>query len=106
MPKFRLTLLAITILVVVAVCSQITLFVVPPIGAVPEGRTIVMRRLHSMGFVDSPDAMCERLQEGVSLLCRGIVIGVVLEKATVLMRLPFSQWLYEVSTGGKTGYSE
>jgi hypothetical protein len=55
-----------------------------------------------MSFVDSPDAMCERIQGGVSLLCRGIVIDAVLEKATVLMRLPFSQWLYEISTGGKT----
>lgn len=45
--------------------------------------------------------MCDRIQGGVSLLCRGIVIGAVLEKSTVLMRLPDSQWLYEVSTGGK-----
>lgn len=81
--------------------TQITIFVVPPIGAVPEGRTIVMLRLNKTNFVDSPDAMCERIQDGVSLLCRGMVLGAVSKNMTALMKLPYSDWLYLQSTGGK-----
>ena len=82
--------------------TQLTLFVVPPIGAVPEGRTIVMLRLSNMKFVDSADAVCERIQDGVSLLCRAAVLGAIGENATILARLPYSSILYSVSTGGRT----
>jgi hypothetical protein len=102
MTKTWLAILAIAAIIVIAVCSQITLFVVPPIGAVPEGRTVVIARLNSTTFVDSADAMCARIQVGVSLLCRAMVMGAVFEKSTILARLPYSQWLYEISTGGKT----
>lgn len=94
-------------LVVVAVTfiiiyRQITLFVIPPVGALPEGRTVVITRLNKTEFIDSPDAMCERIQGGVSLLCRGMVMGTVMNKATILARLPYSSWLYSISTGGKS----
>lgn len=81
--------------------SQITIFVVPPIGALPEGRTAIMLRLNKTNFIDSPDAMCERIQGGVSLLCRGMVMGAVVKNTTILLRLPYMDWLYLVSTGGK-----
>lgn len=92
----------IAVALVLAICSQITFFVVPPIGAVPEGRTVVISRLNKTEFIDSPDAMCERIQGYVSLLCRGMVLGAVLEKSTILLRLPYSELLYSISTGGKT----
>lgn len=81
--------------------TQITVFVVPPIGAVPEGRTVVMLRLNKTDFIDSPDAMCELIQGGVSLLCRAMVMGAVVKNTTILFRLPYMDWLYLVSTGGK-----
>ena len=87
--------------VLAVVCTQITIFVVPPIGALPEGRTVIITRLNKTEFVDSPDAMCERIQGGVSLLCRGMAMGAVIEKSTILLRLPYSSWLYSISTGGK-----
>lgn len=82
--------------------TQLTVFVVPPIGALPEGGTVVILKLNKTEFIDSPDAMCERIQGGVSLLCRGVILGAVAEKSTILMRLPYSALLYEISTGGKT----
>lgn len=94
-----LVVLAVTLIVIY---TQITLFVIPPIGAVPEGKTVVITRLNKTEFIDSPDAMCERIQGGVSLLCRGMVMGAVVNKATILARLPYSSWLYSISTGGKT----
>jgi hypothetical protein len=93
-----LVILAITTIVIY---TQLTIFVVPPIGAVPEGRTVIITRLNKTEFVDSPDAMCERIQGGVSLLCRGMIMGAVIDKSTILVRLPYSSWLYSVSTGGK-----
>lgn len=86
----------------IVIYTQITLFVIPPIGAIPEGKTVVITRLNKTEFIDSPDAMCERIQGGVSLLCRGMVMGAVVNKATILARLPYSSWLYSISTDGKS----
>lgn len=94
--------LVVVIVVIVVAYTQLTLFVVPPIGGVPDGRTVLITRLRKTEFIDSPDAMCERIQGGVSLLCRGMTIGAVLDKATILARLPYSSWLYNISTGGKS----
>ncbi|AZC51816.1 hypothetical protein C4K35_4241 [Pseudomonas chlororaphis subsp. piscium] len=88
-------------LIAVVIYTQITIFVVPPIGAVPEGRTVIMLRLNKTNFIDSADAMCDRLQGGVSLLCRGVTMGAVVSKTKIIARLPYSEWLYLISTGGK-----
>jgi len=96
-----LSLIVVAVLVVVAY-TQLTLFVVPPIGAVPEGKTVVILRLNKTNFIDSPDALCERIQGGVSLLCRGVMMGGVLEKSKIIMRLPYNESLYLISTDGKT----
>jgi hypothetical protein len=86
----------------VVIYTQFTLFVIPPIGAIPEGRTVVILRLNKTEFVDSPDAMCERIQGGVSILCRAMVLGAVGEKGTRIVSLPYSHTLYLISTGDKT----
>ena len=44
--------------------------------------------------------MCVRIQDGVNLLCRGMVFGQILEDATIYLRLPYSRTLYLISTGG------
>ena len=95
-------LIGAVLLVLGVAATQVTLFIIPPIGAVPEGRTVLITRLNKTEFIDSPDAMCERIQGGVSLLCRGIMMGAVVEKATILVRLPYSSTLYSISTGGKS----
>lgn len=102
--KKKGTILSLIILAVVVVIAytRLTLFVVPPIGALPEGKTVVILRLNKTNFIDSPDALCERIQGGVSLLCRGVMMGGVLEKSKIIMRLPYSETLYLMSTDGKT----
>ncbi len=102
MNKNRVVALVIVAVLMIVVYTQITIFVLPPIGALPEGKTVVITRLNKTDFIDSPDAMCERIQGGVSLLCRGMVMGAVLSRSTILLRLPYSSWLYAISTGGKT----
>jgi hypothetical protein len=91
-----------TTIISIIIYTQITIFIVPPIGAVPEGRTLIISRLNKTEFVDSADAMCERMQGGVSLLCRGMLLGAVAENSKIYLRLPYSEWLYFVSTGGNT----
>ncbi|BBQ26470.1 hypothetical protein JZM63_07720 [Aeromonas caviae] len=102
MKKITLTGLVILAVTTIVCYTQLTLFVIPPIGAIPKGQTAIIIRLNKTEFIDSPDAMCERMQGGVSLLCRGMTIAAVGKNATILGRLPYSSWLYSISTGGKT----
>lgn len=99
--KKIVALVVLTVIFIVAY-TQVTLFVIQPIGALPEGKTLVITRLNKMKFIDSPDAMCDRAQGGVSLLCRGMMMGAVADKAAILFRLPYSSTLYKISTGGKS----
>lgn len=82
-------------------CTQCTIFVVQPIGAIPEGRTLIVLRQGQLKFIDSADAICARIQGGVSLLCRGATLGSVAQNTTILARLPYSETLYLWSTDGK-----
>lgn len=97
-----ITTLVVTAILFVIAYTQLTVFVVQPIGALPEGKTLIISRLNKTAFIDSADAMCERIQGGVSLMCRVFAIGAVAEKSTIHLRLPYSEWLYLISTGGKT----
>jgi len=94
-------LIAIAAIIVFAV-TQTTVFVVQPIGAVPEGRTLILWRLETMKFIDSADAWCERRTGGVSLLCRGAVLAKLGNEDVVIARFPYSETLYLWSTDGKT----
>jgi predicted Zn finger-like uncharacterized protein len=82
--------------------TQFTIFVIQPIGAIPEGKSLIISRLNKTKFIDSADAMCERMQGGVNLLCRGMVLGTVSKNAKVYARLPYSELLYLISTNGVT----
>ncbi|GLO40256.1 hypothetical protein PPUN15366_19000 [Pseudomonas putida] len=89
-------------LLCLVVYTQITIFAVPPIGAVPEGKTVIMLRLNKTNFIDSADAMCVRIQGYVNLLCRGMTMARVVEATTIIARLPYSETIYKISTGGNT----
>jgi hypothetical protein len=99
--KVLITVACVAIALVVA-AQFVTIFVIQPIGAIPEGRTVIISRLTKLNFIDSPDALCEREMGGVSLLCRGMVAGRVASEATIIARLPYSATLYSISTGGKS----
>ena len=92
--------LFIVIVGVLVVYTQLTIFVVQPIGAVPEGKTLLILRLNKGEFIDSADSMCMRIQGGVSLLCRGLMLGAVAKNTKILVRLPYFEVLYLLSTGG------
>jgi hypothetical protein len=103
--RIRLLLLVVgCVLVVLAVFvyNEFTIFVVQPIGALPNGATAVIWRTGKLNFIDSADGFCARESGGVSLLCRGAVLAAVAKNNQILLRLPYSEALYEVSTDGKT----
>ena len=81
---------------------QLALFVVQPIGAVPQGATLLLVKNDALDFIDSPDGICARETGQVNLICRGTVLAKVLESSNVITQLPYSVWLYKISTGGKT----
>lgn len=88
-------------IILIAAASQVTIFVIQPIGALPEGKTLVISRMSNTKFIDSADAICERTQGGVSLLCRIGAMGGTLKNAQIYARMPYIHWLYQISTGGK-----
>lgn len=90
-----------SIIISVVLYSQITLFVIQPIAAVPEGKTLVILKLNKTNFIDSADAMCLRETRSLNLFCRGMMMAVVVNKSKVLLKLPYSSFLYNVSIDGK-----
>jgi len=80
--------------------TQFTVFVVPPIGSLSTGMTIVFPRLSKTNFIDSPDALCEREAGQKNLLCRGVTLGTVAAKARIVARFPYSAVLYRISMLG------
>lgn len=94
-----LSLLAVILLVMVggAYLAGVRAFVVQPIGAVPKGVTAIVTGFPGLRFIDSPDAFCYREQGYVNLLCRGMIAGRVAQNGTILLRLPYSSFLYSLS---------
>ena len=79
-------------------------FVIQPIGAIPEGVTIMYFRYGlNVSFISSPDGIILDNDQDVSLLARMIVMGkfgeVVIDRK--IMRFPYSETMYLISTGGK-----
>ena len=100
--KLPLFFLIILIFVVVFLLIRPGVFTIQPVGALPEGVTVIYHsRGSEMPFFSSPDGMCLESMGSVSLLCRGMAIG-ALEELTdrILLRLPYSHWAYLRSTGG------
>jgi hypothetical protein len=86
------------------VYSTMGLFVVQPIGAIPEGTTVLYWRYDTkLPFISSADGLLLEKGQGVSLFGRGIVLGAIgkLMEERKIMNLPYSKTLYLISTGGK-----
>lgn len=79
-----------------------SLYSIEPIGAIPDGATVLVWRTAGAPFFDSPDATCLRRLGGVSLLCRAMALGQGPVKNYTILRLPYMRWAYLVSTGGAT----
>lgn len=94
---FSIVVPTLLLLVLAAYIAGVRVFVIQPIGAIPEGVTAIVYGVPGLRPIDSPDAFCEREQGYVNLLCRGVTAGMVARDGKILMRLPYSDWLYAMS---------
>lgn len=95
-------LILIIILLILWFLFRPGIFVIQPIGALPDGVTIVYHsRNYVMPFISSPDGLCLEYQGSVTLLCRLGGIGAAGELMDrKIIKLPYMRWLYLRSTGG------
>jgi hypothetical protein len=80
------------------------IFVIQPIGAIPDGASIIYWRADfRLPFICSADGLLETSGAGVSLLGRGIFLAGIADKIKdrKILTLPYSKTLYLWSTGGK-----
>ncbi len=80
------------------------IFVIQPIGAIPEGATIVYWRSGlNLPFIASADGLLEEKGSGVSLLGRAAVIAGLADtlKQRKIVRVDYSETIYLWSTGGR-----
>ena len=104
MSKRRLPVIVVVVAVGVmftVIATQIGCYSVQPIGALPEGVTLIIWRASGEPFFNSPDAQCLTKMGGVSLLCRGIALGRA-PTDRIIMRLPYWETAYLLSTNGET----
>jgi hypothetical protein len=87
-----------------------TVFVVHPVtaqtapaqtGFAQTGATLVVPRTDRLTFVDSADAMCDRLSGQVSADCRAAMQSGAFAASDIYAQLPYFDWLFNYSTGGK-----
>ncbi len=102
MKKYKIAIIAAIILILIfRFCFGI--FVIQPIGAVPEGATIVYFRLGlNLPFIESVDGLLGETEMGVSLLGRAMGLAAVAEPIMKrkVINLPYSETLYLWSTDG------
>lgn len=92
------------ILLVIAFRFLCGVFVIQPIGAIPDGTTIIYYRMGmDVPFIASADGLLEESGAGVSLLGRGLFLAKlsdpILERE--IFRFGYSERIYLWSTGGK-----
>lgn len=107
MKKRRIVLLALLALTasLVFIRSFCGIFVIQPLGALPEGATILYWRNElNLPFIASADGILGDSEAGVSLLGRAVVIAGVAEPIMErkIVKLGYSETLYLWSTGGRT----
>ena len=76
------------------------LYSIQPIGALPEGSTVLVWREKGEPFFNSADALCLERTGGVSLMCRAMAMGQA-PTDRIVLRLPFQKWAYTWSTDGQ-----
>jgi hypothetical protein len=83
---------------------SIGFFVIQPIGAIPDGATIMYFRLGlNVSFITSADGILIGNGQDVSLLGRMIILGKFGETVNgrKIIKLPYSKSFYLMSTGGR-----
>ena len=72
----------------------VRIVVIQPIGAIPDGVTAIVVGVKNVNLIDSPDAICNRHEGGVSLWCRGREAAAIAKNGRIIARLPYSETLF------------
>ncbi len=99
------TKLSLLVVLLTLICFYFTgFFVIQPIGALPEGATILFNRYDTnFPFICSADGLLLESQGKVSLLGRAVFLGGISKilKEKEIIRFPYIETLYLISTNGK-----
>lgn len=71
--------------------NYITIFSIPPIGALPEGATIVIWKDERMEFLDSAEWMCLRIEEDSSNICQFKYLSMVMQGPDPILKLSYTK---------------
>jgi len=78
-------------------------FVIQPLGALPEGKTIVYWRIGlDYPFISSADGLLEKSGAGVSLFGRSLMLSSIIDDIDerIILRMKYFEQLYLKSTSG------
>lgn len=81
--------------------TKLSIFTIQPIGAIPDGVTLIVWKKDGDPFFNSADAICLKKQGYVNLWCRGLALGNSIDEEDIIYKLPYSEYAYLKSTGGK-----
>lgn len=98
--KTRYVILSLIFIVAMFVRTMIGVFIIQPIGVLPEGTTIVYwRGGTSLDFIDSPDGIVLRSGASLTIFSRAAAISSAVEPIMEreIIRLPYSSFLFELS---------
>lgn len=98
--SWKLVAAVVVIALAAFVYAKLGFYSIQPIGAVPEGATVIVWREADEPFFNSADGMCLRRTGIVSLMCRMMAMGAS-PKDRILLRLPYQRWAYLRSTEGR-----
>lgn len=104
MKKTTIIVLLILLLTGIAFRVFVGIFVIQPIGILPEGVTIVYWRSGlNLPFIASVDGLMDESGAGVSLFGRGMFLAKLTQplKEREIFRFGYSETLYLWSTNGK-----
>ena len=104
--KINFTTILLLLLFILIIYLTMGLFVIQPIGAIPEGTTILYWRYDTkLPFISSADGLLLKAKgnQGFSLFERGMMLGAIgkIMEDRKIANLPYIKVLYLISTGGQ-----
>lgn len=102
--KRLMIFLCVLVGLILAIRFTCGVFVIQPIGALPEGATIIYWRLGmNTPFIASADGLIAESGKEVSLLGRGVMLGGLTGtiREREIFRLGYMEAVYSWSTGGR-----
>lgn len=87
----------IAVAVFAAYLSGVRVIVIQLLNALPEGGTAIVRGVKGYRLIDSADVKCIRDERSADVFRRVAVLNDVAENGNVLLRLPYSAFLFKIT---------